>query len=158
MMGNVRKPARTPRFASRRRVGKRKGATLIESALVLLTLIWMIIFVMDMGRLLLTQQLVTERARIAARNAAVNNWNAATVANFASYNSTTSSSSGPGLLGLQPSQVSYQTLGTPGAPDYRLRVTIQGLQAFTWIPFLDGKYTAAPVVATTPAQSLGATN
>jgi Flp pilus assembly protein TadG len=44
-----------------RRNKKQKGSSMLETALVLLTLLAMIIFIMDMGRILLMQQFLSER-------------------------------------------------------------------------------------------------
>jgi hypothetical protein len=138
---------------------KQKGQAILETALVTLTLVGMIIFVMDTGRILLLQQFIAERARETVRGAVVNNWDATATKNYLVYNSTTApNNSPPGYLGLQTSQVSYQTLGTAGSPDYRLQVKVTGVPVLTWIPYISGQYTLAPIVATMPAQSLGATN
>ena len=156
---------REPRRPSAARRKNQKGAHIVESALVLLTLLGMIIFIMDMGRMLLTQQYVTERARTTARQASVNNWTATQVQNYLVYNTVTAPSQGganggasAGYMGLLPSQVSYTTLGTSGTPDYRLKVTVSGVPVLSWIPGMAGKYTAPPVVATVPAQSLGSSD
>ena len=142
-----------------RRRKNQKGGNIVESALVLLTLMAMILFIMDMGRILLMQEYIAERTRTTVRNAVVNNWTATATKNFLVYNSTTApSGGGAGVLGLLTSQVTYQTLGTSGAPDYRLQVKVSGVPATTFIPFMAGSYTLAPIVATMPAQSLGATN
>ena len=130
---------------------------------MLLTVVSMILFVFDMGRMLLTQQFIAERTRVTARMAAVNNWNATSVANYLCYNTTSAPAlvdgvSEPGFLGLVPSKVSYTTLGTAGTPDYRLKVTVSGISVLTWIPYMSNSFTAAPVTATAVAQSLGATN
>jgi Flp pilus assembly protein TadG len=136
-----------------------KGSSMLETALVLLTLLAMIIFIMDMGRILLVQQFLSERVRATARRAVVNNWDATATKNYLVYNTTTApAGGGPGYLGLLTSQVSYQTLGTSGNPDYRVQVKVSGVPALTWIPYIPGSYTLAPTTATMPAQSLGATN
>ena len=136
-----------------------KGANILESALVLLTIMGMFLFIMDMGRILLIQQFITERTRATVRNAAVNNWNAVAAQNYLVYNSTTApSGGGVGFLGLQTSNVSYQTVGTLGAPDYMIQVKVSGVPAVTWIPYIANTYTLAPITAAMPAQSLGATN
>jgi Flp pilus assembly protein TadG len=136
-----------------------KGGAMVESALVLLTLMGMILFVLDMGRILLMQQYITERARTTVRNAVVNSWIDTDTKNFRVYNSPTApTGGGPGLLGLKRSQVTYQVLGTQGAADYRLQVKVSGVPAVTFIPFIAGSYMLAPVVVTMPAQSLGASN
>ena len=144
---------------SRRRSSTQKGAGLVETALILLTLIGMIIFIMDMGRILLMQQYITERARTTVRSAVVNSWTATQAKNYLVYNTiTTPPGGGAGFLGLQTSQVTYQTLGTVGAADYRVQVKVSGVPALVLTPYMAGTYTLAPITATLPAQSLGATN
>ena len=46
---------------------------MVETVLVLLTVMGMTIFIMDMGRILLVQQYTSERARVTVRKAVVNN-------------------------------------------------------------------------------------
>ena len=143
---------------TRRKNGQR-GAGMVETVLVLLTVMGMTIFIMDMGRILLVQQYTSERARVTVRQAVVNNWTATQAQNYLVYNSTTApNGGGAGYMGLLTSQVTYQTLGTAGTPDYRLQVKVSGVPALTWIPYISGTYTLAPIIATMPAQSLGATN
>ena len=62
---------------------------MVESALILLTLVSMILFILDMGRILMMQQYLTERARATVRKAVVNNWDAAATKNYLVYGSTT---------------------------------------------------------------------
>ena len=144
---------------SRRDKKRQKGAAFVETSLVLLTMLAMIIFIMDMGRILLMQQYITERARNTVRNAVVNGWTPAQTQNYLVYNSTTApNGGGSGFLGLQTSQVTYQTLGTQGAWDYRYQVKVSGVPALIMTPYLAGTYTLAPIVATLPAQSMGSTN
>jgi len=72
---------------------------MLETALVLLTLLGMIIFIMDMGRILLMQQFLSERVRATARRAVVNNWDAIATKNYLVYNSTTApTGGGPGYM------------------------------------------------------------
>ena len=136
---------------------RQKGGNVVESALVLLTMLCMILFIMDMGRMLLMQQFITERARTTVRQAVVNNWTSDQVKNVLVYNSTTAGS-GAGFLGLQTSEVTYNALGNVGDPDYRLQVVVSGVPMLTWIPYIAGSYNAPPITVTMPAQSLGATN
>ena len=89
----------------------------------------------------------------------VNNWNVAAAQNYLVYNSTTApNGGGAGFLGLQTSNVTYQSVGTAGTSNYLLQVKVSGIPATTWIPFISGTYTLPPITATMPAQSLGATN
>jgi hypothetical protein len=72
----------------------------------------MIIFILDMGRILLIQQYITERTRATVRAAVVNSWDSTKTANYLVYNSVTAPSGSPaGFMGLLPSQVTYTTPG-----------------------------------------------
>lgn len=128
---------------------------------MILTLMALIVFIVDMGRIMLIDQYLVERARVAARMAAVNNWNQAAVANYVAYNSTTApggQTSSAGLLGVRPSQVGYSTIGIAGDPGYCVKVTISGMEAFTFTPYMAGRFTLPAITVSLPAQSLGATN
>ena len=132
---------------------------MVETAFIMLTLLGMILFIVEMGRILLIQQFITERARATVRQAVVNNWNATSVQNYLVYDDTTApSGGGAGFLGLQTSQVSYSALGTSGTSDYRLQVKVSNVPILTWIPYIAGQYMLPPTIVTMPAQSLGSTN
>ena len=147
--------AKTPHASNRRR----RGSAMVETALVFTAALTMILFIVDMGRLLLIQQFASERARVAARNAVVNNWNSTAVANYVAYGTTTAPSGNPpGFLGLTPSQVTLTTYADSGIGDGRYSVTVQGGALFTWIPYMGGTYNAPSVTATAAVQSRGATN
>lgn len=132
---------------------------MVEAALILLTLLSMILFILDMGRILLMQQYLTERTRATVRKAVVNNWDAAAAKNYLVFNSTTAPEGATyGLLGLKTSQVTYSSQGASGTPDARLQIKVAGVPVVTWIPFISGSYTLPSITATMPAQSLGAQN
>lgn len=145
---------------------RQRGAALLETSLVLMTLLGMILFIVDMGRVLITEQYASDRARVAVRNAAVNSWSATAVQNYVVYGSTTAppnvgvnqNQPAPGLMGLATSQVTFTTFADSGLGDARYAVKIQGIPLFTWVPYISGSYTAPPIIATAPVQSQGATN
>ncbi|MBI5086225.1 MAG: pilus assembly protein [Acidobacteria bacterium] len=144
----------------RRRSGQ-SGQGMVESALVLLSLLAMILFILDMGRILLLGQYVTERARETARTAVVNDWTESQVQNYLVYkklHAPDENSLKPGFMGLLPSQVTYSKLGTLKTGDYRIQIQVTGIQAVMFIPFIAGKYKFPTVTVTYPAQSMGATN
>ena len=142
-----------------RKKGQR-GAALVETALVFTAALAMIVFIVDMGRILLTQQYISERAQAAVRSAVVNNWDATSVKNYVVYGSTTAPGSGvaAGLMGLTTSEVTFNTIADSGIGGGRYQVIVQGVPMFTWIPYMAGRYTAPTVTATAPVQSQGATN
>jgi Flp pilus assembly protein TadG len=137
-----------------------KGATMVETALVLLILIMMIVFILDMGRVLLLQQYMTERARATIRQAVVNNWTSDQVKNYFAYNQLTAPDGGtstPGILGMLPMEVTYLT-PTTGAPSCCVKLTISGVNALLFTPKLAGTMALPPITLTLPTQSMGATN
>ena len=150
----------TPHTRSRAR--RSRGQTLIETALIFITLLSMILFIMDMSRILLMGQYATERARATARRAVVNNWDVDTARNYFCFNSTSapsgSGSSTPGYLGIKPSQVNYYTLGTPNTPDHRVKIRVHNIQAFLYVPYIAGNFRLPSISVEVPAQSMGATN
>ena len=147
---------KNPKSARRKR---QRGAALVETSLVLMTLLGMILFILDMGRILLSEQFIAERARVGARNAVVNNWTSTQVANYVVYGSTTApDANAPGFLGLLPSQVTLTSYADSGINDGRYQVTVTGVTLFTWIPYIAGQYSSPTVTATMPVESLGATN
>jgi hypothetical protein len=149
----------TSRKGSRRR--SQRGASFIEGSFVLLITISLIVFMMDIGRFLLTQQYISEKARTAARLAVVNNWHDTEIQNYFCYGSTTAPAGNPtppGLMGLTTSNVAPVWKGTAGSPDRRLQITVSGLRIFTWVPMMSNTLSTIPVIATAASQSLGAAN
>jgi osmotically-inducible protein OsmY len=145
----------------RSRAQSKRGATLVEMALVITTLLIMILFVLDMGRVLLLGQYVTARASETARAAAMKNWTADQVKNYLVYDRPDPPEGGfpaSGLMGLTKSQVSYSLLGTAKKPDYRVHVEVSNIQAAMFTPFLSSRYSFPKVVTEFPAMSLGGTN
>jgi hypothetical protein len=143
---------------NQRRQSKQRGSAMVEGALALLLTFSMLLFIIEMGRFLLIQEYIAERARLTARKASVNSWTSTQVQNFLVYGvADTATRTTPGTMGLLPSQVTYATLGTVGTPNYRLQVKVAGVSAVMIIPGMAGNRTLPTVVATVPAQSLGLT-
>jgi len=140
---------------------RQRGAALLETALVFSVTLSMIVFIVNMGQILLTQQFISERARVGVRSAVVNNWNATAVANYVAYGTTTTPAGGTGasgLMGLMANEVRLTTYADSGIGDARYQVTVSGVPLFSWIPYMAGKYTAPTIIVTAPVQSGGATN
>ena len=136
-----------------------RGSALVETALVFTAAVSMIVLIVDMGRILLTQQFIAERARVGVRNAVVNNWDSTSLQNYVVYGSTTAPDGrGAGIMGLTTSEVALTTYADSGIGDARYQVTVSGVPLLTWIPYMAGRYTAPTIIATAPVQSQGATN
>ncbi len=133
---------------------------MLETALVIVTFLCMILFILDMGRILLFDQFFGERVRVAARSAAVRSYDVAAIKNYLCYNSLTApggDANSFGFFGLTPAMVSVQRLGTVGKWDDRIRVTIQDYPVVAVTPWLSGSFKLKPVSATIPVASLGST-
>ena len=143
------------------RKSKQSGQVLVESALVLLAVLMMLLFIFDMGRAMFLGQYVTERARQTARMATVNNWSKADVQNYLVYGKTKApddSANKPGFMGLKTSQVEYAVLGTQRSGDLRVQVSVSNVQSLMFTPKLAGSYRFPTITVELPAQSLGAIN
>jgi hypothetical protein len=134
---------------------------MVEGALVLMALMAMILFIIEIGRVMMLGQYVTERARVTARSATVNNWTQKQVQNYLVHYKTQmpdDSANKTGFMGLKPAQVTYQVLGTQRNGDLRVQVKVSNIESVMYIPWIAGKYKFPPVTVELPAQSLGATN
>ena len=150
---------RFERNVSERLRKRQRGAALLEGALVLGTLLTMILFIEEMGRMLVFQQMFTERARAGARAAAVSAYSTTTVQNYVLYNNATAPAGNPaGFFGLTSTNVVVTRLGTAGNWDDRIQVTISNYPMFDFVPLLEHTYTVPPITVTVPVGSLGSTS
>jgi Flp pilus assembly protein TadG len=142
--------------AHKKRKGQ-KGQTLLESSLVLTTLLLMLIGIVDFGQFLFFHQVLTDRARAGARYAAVNPYDATSIQNVVVYNSPTAPSGSPtGLFGLTPSNVTVTPTPSTGAPDY-VQVKISGFPIHLISPFLTKSYTPRNIIATRQTENIATT-
>ncbi len=136
--------------SARRRKGQH-GQAILESALVMITTLCTILFIVDISRLLFYKQYFAERARYGARWASVNTASETNVKNVVCYNSTTGT--GTGYFGLAPSNVSVTYDNVNGF----VTVSISGFQTITLIPFIAGNFTIPATTVTMSQQSMGQT-
>ena len=135
----------------------RKGQTLLESSLVLTTLLLMLIGIVDFGQFLFFHQVLTDRARAGARYAAVNPYDAAAIQNIVIYNSTTAPDGNPaGLFGLTTSNVTVTPTPSTGTPDY-VQVKISGFPIHLISPFLSKSYTPRSIIVTRQTENTAST-
>ena len=104
-----------------------RGNAIIEASLTLTLFLTVLFSIYDFGWVLFFHQTLVHQARTAARFAAVNPTSLDSAKNIVLYNQT-ASSSGAGILGIDPSNVSVTRNGTAGATDDRITVTISGYQ------------------------------
>ena len=137
-----------------------KGQTLVESALVLVSLLAMLLFLLDTSRYLFLSQYLDERASATARLAAMRGWTQSDVQNYFCYNRIDEPAGARrrGWMGIEPRQVSLAAIGDPASPEYRIKVTVSKVPAVLFTPFLAGAHTLPEVSVETPAQSMGSRN
>ena len=135
----------------------RKGQTLLETSLVLSTLLLMLIGIVDFGQFLFFHQILTDRARAGARYAAVNPYDATSIQNVVVYNSPTApSGSATGLFGLTTANVTVTPTPSAGSPSY-VQVKISGFPIHLISPFLSKDYTPRDIVVTRQTENIAAT-
>lgn len=136
---------------------RRRGAHLIETALVLVPFVFTLVGILDMGQFLFFYQTYRERVRAAARYAVVNPYDTQAITNVVLYNSPTTPPGGTALFGLTPSMVTV-TRYDQGTSNDRIEVAIANPPVVFFSPLLAG-YQLHPVFrAVMPVESLGATD
>jgi Flp pilus assembly protein TadG len=134
----------------------RRGQAIVETCLVLLTLILMIVGVMDFGQFLFLHEALVDRARTGARYAAVNPYDATAIQNIVVYNNATAPDGATtGLFGLKPSYVTVTPTPSTGTPTY-VQVKISGYPMHFISPFLTKSYTHRPILATRQTENIAA--
>jgi hypothetical protein len=136
---------------------RRRGSTLVESALVLMLFIVILLGIMDFGQILFFHHVLTERARAGARYAVVHVWDVAAVQKYVARNDPAAADGTPGLFGVTPAmvQVLHSDVGTPSE---RVEVRISSYQMRFLSPWLAGTFTPGPFRAVMPIESGGASN
>jgi Flp pilus assembly protein TadG len=122
---------------------RRRGQSLVESALILLVAISTVIAILDFSQLLFTHQLLVERTRAALRWGMINKWDGTgdKIASMVLYGRPTGGT-GAGVLGLTRSNVRVTlTPGTVDNPnDARLTVAIVDYDYRFFTPFIARKF------------------
>jgi Flp pilus assembly protein TadG len=135
---------------------RRRGSTLIESALIFSTFLFMIIGVLDFGQFLYLHQAITERARSAARFGALQpfdiNTTPAQIQNMVIYNSPTvpAVATGDPTFGLTPAMVNVTAIG----PNNDIRVFISGYPYQVFSPYIGGTYYGPNIIASSASENV----
>ena len=131
----------------------RRGVTMIESALTLSLLLFVIIGIVDIGTVLFTYQGLVQRAHADARYAIVNTYDEAKIKNVVAYGSPDGGSS---ILGLHPEMVEvvFEDIDNQNA---RIVVAIGDYPVRLFTPFVAGRFNLPPILAVLTTESEGAT-
>ena len=131
----------------------RRGVTMIESALTLSLLLFVLIGIVDIGTVLFTYQGLVQRAHAGARYAIVNTYDEAKIKNVVAYGDPDGGSS---ILGLHPEMVEvvYENIDNQNA---RIVVAIGDYPIRLFTPFVAGSFNLPPILAVLTTESEGAT-
>lgn len=134
---------------------RRRGSTLVESAIVMMLFLVILIGVLDAAQLLFFHQFLADRVRTGARYAAVHNFSQNAIRNVVVYNTASPALGTTGLFGLRPEMVEVSRYGMGTTAD-RVQIRIQGYGLRFLSPWLAGAFTAGPFCAVMPVESGGA--
>lgn len=128
-----------------------RGNTILESALVLTTFLFMMIGVLDFGQFLYIHQALVERARNAIRWGTVQPYDHDKIQNMVLYNQPTAPTDGStAIFGLSASNVavSMDTTVTPN----QIQVFINGYQYQMFSPLIAGMHYGPNILASSPTE------
>jgi len=138
---------------ARRRNHSERGQSMLETALVLLMFILMLIGTLDFGQVLYFHQSLVERARAAARYAAINPTDSTGIQNIAVYNSATVPSPPVAILpGLTTGMVNVSNPGN-NTPEARVMVTISGYPINFISPYIAQTFNNRPVIVSVTSEN-----
>jgi len=129
---------------------RRRGASMLESVLVLIVFLSILIGSLDLGQVLFFHQALVERARNAVRYGAVRTYNATEITNMVLYNQPTAPTGRTtGDFGLTTSHVTV-TRQSASTNDDRIVVTIANYRFRFFSPLIAKIATAKPIMASMP--------
>src|SRR6187549_2321963 len=110
----------------RSRASGRRGSAVVEAALTVSAMLFLIIGTLDIARILFMHQMISERAAKAVRWGAAHDFNETSIANVLLYGSAVPAEDAQSLFGLGNGNVSViRETGVNGMPD-RVRMTVSG--------------------------------
>jgi TadE-like protein len=102
---------------------KRRGQSLIESALILTAFMGLLVGMAGVGQLLFVRQTLADRARMAARWGALNSYDPAAMRRMVLFGTVDPAPNQPSFFGLTSNAVEVSNPGCPG-PACRVSVAI----------------------------------
>jgi hypothetical protein len=126
---------------------------MLEGALTLTTVIFMIVGVLDFGQFLYLHQALTERVRGVARTGAIASYSTTSIQNLIAYGTISpADTTVPGFFGLQTSNIAV-VFSDANTNATRLNVTISGLSYPIISPLIAGNFTNLPIKITVPMET-----
>jgi hypothetical protein len=131
----------------------RKGSAIVEAALALLVVVYVLIGIVDVGQILVFHQGLVERARAGARWAVVNPYDSDSIKNVVVYNNPEAGDGAKAFFFLNKNMVSTSLLNS-GTPEARVVVTISGYTFRFFTPLVARAYTARPIMVSMPIEEM----
>jgi hypothetical protein len=136
------------------RPASQRGQSAIEGLLILVVLIGMIVGALDFGQMMFLHQTLTERARAAARHAALNPADVDGVRNLVLFGDTVAPAGATsGFWGMTPAMVRVARRNRNTNED-EMVVTITGYRLRIFSPWIAGSALGRPIVASAPVEVL----
>lgn len=135
---------------------RERGSALLESTLVLLVFAVTLLETLDVGQFIFFQAMLMDRARVGARYAQVNSFNASAVANMVVYNNS-NGGTGAGLFGLNTSMVTVNRYDAGLSTD-RIEVIISNFPLAFRGPMLLANFSSRKFRVVMPSSGMGATS
>jgi hypothetical protein len=129
-----------------KRACRQCGQSLVESALVLAAFMGLLVGMATVGESLFVRETLADRAHMAARWGALNNFDPAAIRSVALYGAAQPPPGESAFFGLTPAQVDVANPGCPG-PDCRVSVAIPAYG----IRSVEPMESATPIPSSTPA-------
>jgi Flp pilus assembly protein TadG len=132
--------------------GARRGAALVEAALVVLVFLVTLIGVFDLGQIFFIHQTFVERVRNAARYAVVNTYDETAFKNMVLHNQPTAPEGRTsGIFGLTPAMVSVSQFDS-GTSEHRVVVAINNYPYRFFSPLIAGVFTGRSITLSLPSE------
>ncbi len=134
-----------------RRARRQAGQSLIESALILTAFMGLIIGMAGIGQLLFVRETLADRARMAARWGALNNYDPAAIRSMVLFGTADTAPGQTAFFGLAPAAVEVSNPGCPG-PACRVSVAIpeHGIRSVEPVQTERAEDATPPAVASLP--------
>ena len=137
---------------NKRSSNARRGQTLVESTLILISFLALLIGALDFGQVLFFHQSLVERVRSGLRWGAVHAFDESAIKNVIRYNQSTQPTGATAFLGLTESNITV-TRSDIGGLTERIQIAIVGYRFYLFSPFIAKTFTNdMAVVETLPTE------
>lgn len=136
-----------------KRSRRQRGSTIVETAIVLLTLIVVLVGIADFAAFLHLHQAITERTRHAVRTAAIEDLDEAAIKYMIAYGAPSIAVNEPptGYFGMSPKHIAVE-IKDRGLTSQRVMVKVSGIPFPIVSPLISGKGSNLPIRVSVPLE------